>query len=922
MSLLSTFNFLLSTIAYGDTHAAGTCSVSDVQSAVNAASDGDTVAVPAGNSTWNSAVSITNKTIILQGAGSGSGGTKITYGGTGHTLISIDAGTKTGKMDISGFWFSGGDGQANEWNGTAMQFRGPKGWKNLRIHHNLFDGNYPWTMKGYSSIQGLIDHNTFQGNAFGIMLYGDSQTDWSTPLVLGTADFFFIEDNIFNWNPWYGSSGVPVMDMDSGGRQVFRYNTAKYAMWETHDKARSGLVSANAYEIYNNTFLTDASYSIHKGIDASAGTGVIWGNTITGYNIPIGAIDYKSFDPRSCKLCDGTDSADQNVAGQSGWRCQYQIGTQGEGATAYSYPLYLWNNKTASGNSVGMSCTAGQGCNHVQENRDYYNNGTTPKPGYTPYTYPHPLQGAAPSDTTPPQGIAAVNDGTGSDIASTILTTQLSANWTASTDPESGILGYKYAIGTSAGGTQTTGAWTTLGNVLTVTRSGLSLTVGTTYYFSVKAFNGAMLESAAANSNGQFVRGDTTPPVAPSAVRDGTGADISSTLSATQLSANWDAAVDAESGIAKYYYAIGTSAGSSNVVNWTDNGTGLSVARTGLSLTTGTTYYFSVKAQNTVGLQGPARNSNGQVLLQTPQDTTPPTSITTVNDGTGADIDSTASLTQLSANWTAAADAQSGISGYKYAIGTTAGATNTLGWTLLGSVTSVTKTALSLTAGTTYYFSVKAVNGVDLESVSAMSSDGICVTAQGGSGTGTAVISGVDVTNLTDRSATIIWDTDLDTRGQVQYGTTLNYIGGEEETATGKRHMIDIKSLDPETRYHYKVLNIDGNGNTTESSDYTFKTYALIARPMPIVGKVYPNPYKLADTAQMTFALSSAAGGSIKIYTLSGKLVKNISVTSGSTDALWNLTNEAGNRINGGLYVYIMSDSDGNKKTGKIVITN
>jgi hypothetical protein len=35
----------------------------------------------------------------------------------------------------------------------------------------------------------------------------------------------------------------------------------------------------------------------------------------------------------------------------------------------------------------------------MQENRDFYNN--TPKPGYKPYIYPHPLTGLAPpSDLT------------------------------------------------------------------------------------------------------------------------------------------------------------------------------------------------------------------------------------------------------------------------------------------------------------------------------------------------------------------------------------------------------------------------------------------------------------------------------------------------------------------------------------------
>ena len=42
-------------------------------------------------------------------------------------------------------------------------------------------------------------------------------------------------------------------------------------------------------------------------------------------------------------------------------------------------------------------------------------------------------------------------------------------------------------------------------------------------------------------------------------MRDGVGADISTTSSTTQLSANWDAATDAESGISGYQYAIGTT---------------------------------------------------------------------------------------------------------------------------------------------------------------------------------------------------------------------------------------------------------------------------------------------------------------------------------------------------------------------------
>lgn len=364
------------------------CSQSVVQTAINSASDGDNVIVPVGNCTWSSAVNITNKTITLKGSGSTTGGTKITHGGGDHTLILVSAGTKTGRMDISGFWFAG---KSTNWNGTAIQISGPTGWKNLRIHHNLFDGNYPWTINVGVNTHGVIDNNTFKGSAFGIKTYGNGASDWSSTLTLGNADFFFVEDNNFDWDDWYGATGTPCVDMFSGGRVVFRNNTIRNGYFGTHDKARSTLVSANAYEIYNNNISGSDKW---KALDITAGTGVIWGNKITGnYSIPIGAMDYKSFDPRGIPLCNGSDPADKNTLGEAGWLCQYQIGSMGSGSTAYQYPLYLWNN-TYNGNITNMECTDGclvNGRPHLLAGRDFINNGTMPKSGYTPYAYPHPL---------------------------------------------------------------------------------------------------------------------------------------------------------------------------------------------------------------------------------------------------------------------------------------------------------------------------------------------------------------------------------------------------------------------------------------------------------------------------------------------------------------------------------------------------
>ena len=154
----------------------------------------------------------------------------------------------------------------------------------------------------------------------------------------------------------------------------------------------------------------------------------------------------------------------------------------------------------------------------------------------------------------------------------------------------------------------------------------------------IKAENPAGLISVTTSSDGQIV--DTTPPADVASVYDGTGADVSYATSGTTLSANWTQTSDSHTGIEKYWYAIGTSSGGGDVIGWTDVGNVTSVTKTGLILTDGQAYYFSVKAENPAGLQSTPVNSNGAVV-----DTTPPANIASVNDGTGTDIDITIAST-------------------------------------------------------------------------------------------------------------------------------------------------------------------------------------------------------------------------------------------------------------------------------------
>lgn len=97
-------------------------------------------------------------------------------------------------------------------------------------------------------------------------------------------------------------------------------------------------------------------------------------------------------------------------------------------------------------------------------------------------------------------------------------------------------------------------------------------------------------------------------------VSDGTNTDVDIITSSSSLSANWTSSDDENSGIAKYWYSIGTSAGANDIIDWTDNGLNTSVTQNGLSLSQGQTYFVNVKVENNAGLISNVTSSNGQML--------------------------------------------------------------------------------------------------------------------------------------------------------------------------------------------------------------------------------------------------------------------------------------------------------------------
>src|SRR5207244_3602964 len=135
--------------------------------------------------------------------------------------------------------------------------------------------------------------------------------------------------------------------------------------------------------------------------------------------------------------------------------------------------------------------------------------------------------------------------------------------------------------------------------------------------------------SSVAKSNGVTV--DKTAPTAGTA-NDGSGADITYQTDRKSVVESRSGFTDGGSGIDSYEWAIGSTAGGTEVQDYTAGGTTTSATPAGVGLADGTKYDVSVRAIDEVENVSSVAKSNGVTI-----DKTVPTA-GTVKDGTGADI--------------------------------------------------------------------------------------------------------------------------------------------------------------------------------------------------------------------------------------------------------------------------------------------
>jgi hypothetical protein len=380
----------------GDVIRALSCNQSDVQNAIDLASDGDIVVVPEGECMWSyeigcsgltqcSSVHILDKSILLKGSGIGK--TIINVNLTsGWDKNAIYVNSVTNKpFRISGFTFNGSNFN------TIVYIRGTN--KNWRIDNSEFNNSQgsKVAINNRDYNYGLIDNSTFRNME--VLIEEDGNDAWMRNLTFGTANAVILEDNFF----MYLSDFSDVVDSRRGSKYVFRHNNVLNGYVHAHDGCTAGTRGSMSYEIYNNTLVSDSN--VYRPFYIRSGTGVIFNNNVFGdYNVPgIHLDEMRASSPESCHsnwdACNGSSIYDGNEL-PNGYPCRDQIGRSTDlGITMpqQQEPAYEWNNffETQNINFTLNPSSAYIIEDYIVEGRDYLND--VEKPDYISYVYPHPL---------------------------------------------------------------------------------------------------------------------------------------------------------------------------------------------------------------------------------------------------------------------------------------------------------------------------------------------------------------------------------------------------------------------------------------------------------------------------------------------------------------------------------------------------
>lgn len=337
---------------------AASCSVTDIQAAVDSLPAGGIVHLPAGQAEAIGTIRLSGGVSLI---GAGRQRTKLFRGPASDMMKStpvISADGDNGKpIRISGLNIVGFLDPASAGWDSGISLRNAIDFRISDCRVQRF-GASGISVSGLS--RGVIDHCLFVDNfkktinnvGYGVVVMGTGQ--WRPDLVAGSADSVFVEDCEF-------IGQRHAIASNGGARYVFRHNfihgNDNSQAVDCHGPGYGSAHGTQWIEVYEN--------QIEKPVGGSTamclrgGGGVVFNNTIRDYKTGITlTLDF-----------------DSKIDWTGPYPLPEQIGN-----------MWVWNN-TLDGQPVAPTISA-RSANYIQPGRDYF---TRPLPGYKPYTYPHPL---------------------------------------------------------------------------------------------------------------------------------------------------------------------------------------------------------------------------------------------------------------------------------------------------------------------------------------------------------------------------------------------------------------------------------------------------------------------------------------------------------------------------------------------------
>lgn len=372
------------------TIAASSASLTDVQSAVNSASDGDTVTIPNGTATWTGGISTTKQIIIralnitatpagTEGNGATSRNVTLTNNSS-SALFSFTSGSSY-HCGLGGIRFNEGTGD-----GAHVSFSGSGSKVPLLFDCYMENKSRQWPASQcitFAGRGGIIWNFVMQGTQ-DISLVGEGSClikntgirDWTTASTMGSLDDgtynVYMEDSTIT-----DVGNFP--DIDDHGRYVCRHCIYDGSWGETH--GFTSLYGGRHWEFYDNIFrgTTENRNIANRYFWCRAGTGLFTDNEVLDVVTPS---EYGS--TSQLQIGDNTSPSGSYLIAR-------QPGCGHNGSSYVSDPIYIWNNTGARAYSWAFQESPGGWDAVVQSNRDIYvNNGA--KPSYSKYTYPHPAR--------------------------------------------------------------------------------------------------------------------------------------------------------------------------------------------------------------------------------------------------------------------------------------------------------------------------------------------------------------------------------------------------------------------------------------------------------------------------------------------------------------------------------------------------